>query len=102
MRLYIAENLPEARMILDLLEEAGIRAEIKNELLVGAFGELPYSESRPQIWIRDAIQFDAARALVAEYEARRRAPEGPPKTCPSCGEENPSNFELCWSCRAEI
>ena len=21
--------------------------------------------------------------------------------CPACGEENPSNFELCWNCEAE-
>lgn len=102
MRLYVAQDLTEARLILDRLEEAGIRAEIRNDLLMGAFGELPFNETRPQIWIRDAIQWDAAREIVAEYEERRRAPEGPPRICPSCGEENPSSFELCWSCRAEL
>lgn len=38
--------------------------------------------------------------IRSEVRASRGAGARPPWSCPSCGEENPGNFELCWSCEA--
>jgi len=41
-----------------------------------------------------------AKALIDEY--LRRRPSGPAVRCPSCGEENPGSFELCWNCGSTL
>jgi len=45
---------------------------------------------------------DAARArtLIEDYLGSRVI--GPPVRCPACGEENPSSFDVCWSCGAGL
>ena len=64
-------------------------------------GELPVDVARPQVWVDDPANFERARALIDEY--LRAAPvAGPPVKCPKCGEENPSSFDLCWSCGASL
>jgi hypothetical protein len=99
---YSAENLYEAHLVLDLLEEAGIAARLFNEHLIGAMGELPFLESSPRIWLLDEADLRAARVLVDGYEARRKVPIRGTRRCPACSEESPDNFELCWSCRAPL
>jgi len=50
----------------------------------------------PQVWVEKPDDADRARSLIHEY--LRPGPTGPPIRCPSCGEENPASFEICWSC----
>ena len=100
--LYVAGSLHEAQLLLDLLHDAGIDALIVNQHLSGAFGELPYSESLPRILLLNAEQRSEASAIVSAFEARMREATDAVVTCPSCREENPANFELCWSCSSEL
>ena len=105
-RFYTAGSLVEAQMLVDLLAHAGIHARIFNENLIGAFGELPYRESLPQVWLRSADDWEAALEVLANYEKNRgtrdQDGEDGELVCPSCGEHSPLNFELCWQCRAEL
>jgi hypothetical protein len=100
--LYSAGSLYEANLILDLLREVLIRAEVRNENLVGLVGLLPESATLPTIWITNEGDFERARAVVDQYEARRSEKPPPDIACPQCGEMNPGNFELCWKCRSEL
>lgn len=95
-------TLYEAHILVDLLREVFIRAEVRNENLVGMVGMLPESATLPTIWIQNDGDFERGRAVVDEYEARRVEQLPPDLTCPECGEVNPGNFELCWKCRAEL
>jgi len=94
-RLCNAANLPEAHLLAGWLSQHGIRVRVFNANAAGALGELPVDAALPQIWLED--HRDEARARES-LEAFRREGSGPARPCPSCGEENPPAFELCWSC----
>lgn len=95
-KVYEAANLPEAHLVLHLLHEAGIAARVFNENAHGAVGELPFTHVYPEIWLQHQADIARARELLARYENRDTDPGM--TSCPSCEEENPANFELCWQC----
>lgn len=99
-RIYTAANLPDAHLVRNMLEQAGIPAHIFNANAIGALGDLPMSAAYPQVWIAQVHQEQHARSVVAEY-SRTAAPLDT-KACSRCGESNPGEFELCWSCGAEL
>jgi hypothetical protein len=105
-RLYRAGSLHEARMLVDLLSHAGIEALIFNDNLIGAFGELPFAQSLPEVWLTRAGDSVAASEILAGYEqnraARVRQHDEAELVCAACGENSPENFELCWQCGAEL
>jgi hypothetical protein len=94
-RVYTAANLPEAQLLADHLAERGVRARIFNANASSLAGELPIEASLPQIWVVNPADAERARGFIDEY---LRSPAGPAVKCPKCGEENPSSFEVCWSC----
>jgi len=97
-RVYRAAHLMEAELLKDLLADAGITAHVHGGPLTGALGELPV-DATPEVWIEDDARYEAARAVVAEYEARLRDDHAaPPWTCPRCGETVDGELDLCWSC----
>ena len=95
-RLYSAANLPEAYLLRDMLAEAGIRSRILNEHAQGGTGEIPFTQTYPEIWVEREQDLERARKIIDEFEARDATDEF--VTCPRCGEENPRNFETCWHC----
>ena len=99
-KLYAAANLQEAQLILDLLAEHSIDAQILNTFAQGGLGELPFTHTYPEIWIDDEADMKRAHSIVHNYEARPDVTGV--VTCPACGEKNPENFETCWSCRVTL
>jgi hypothetical protein len=98
-RVHAAANLPEAHILVDLLAQRGIRARVFNAHASSLAGELPIDASLPQVWVDHARDAPRARELIDEF---LRSSHGPPRKCPACGEENPSSFDLCWSCGAGL
>ena len=97
--LYTAQDLVDAQMLVDQLNESGIEATVRNSELQGAIGELPWS-LRPEVCILDPRDLERAIALKEEYERLRAKPIiGDERICPACGESSPPNFEVCWKCR---
>jgi hypothetical protein len=94
-RVHSAANLPEAQILVDLLGHRGIRALVLNANASSVAGELPIDVSQPQVWVQNPRDAERARELI---DAFLRSSNGPPTKCPACGEENPSSFDLCWSC----
>jgi hypothetical protein len=101
-RLYRAGSVPEAHLLCGMLQVEGIQAFVKNELLAGAIGELPMMSTMPEVWLVRATDEPKARRVLDDYRARAGAKLGPDVSCPACGAENPSNFELCWKCRKPL
>ena len=97
-RVYTAATLPEAHLIRQLLESAGINARVFNENAQGAIGELPVTAAWPDVWIVQNHQFRAARAVIERYESSSESE----LLCNSCGEISPGRFEVCWQCRAVL
>jgi hypothetical protein len=79
----------------NLLAAAGIGAEVRNEFLSSAMGELPPAECQAELWVLEDA--DATRA-----EALLRSPPrpGPAWRC-ACGEQLEGQFNQCWKCGAE-
>ena len=99
---FIAQDRWEAQLRLDQLIELWIPARIDNAMTMSGYGELPYLASRPRVVVERASDVERARAAVVEFEARGRAKLDGVKRCPSCGDDSPENFELCWKCGGEL
>ncbi|MGH8686130.1 MAG: DUF2007 domain-containing protein [Burkholderiales bacterium] len=80
----------------NLLEASGIRAQVRNERLASAMGELPPAECQAEVWV-----VDAREAGLAERLLREGAPvAGPPWDCAACRETMEPQFAQCWRCGA--
>ena len=99
-RFYTALNRFDAYLLLHRLQQAGITAHVFNEHMSSIVGDVPPDVAQPQVWLENPR--DRARAeSVLTALAAERAKTGSVH-CRSCNEENPANFELCWSCGASL
>ena len=96
-RVYTAELIPQVAHVRNLLEQAGIHCQVRNERLGGITGEIPFLETWPQLWVQDS---DEARAqqLVAELTGRHAVPVVDWQC--RCGERIDGQFSECWNCGA--
>jgi hypothetical protein len=94
-RVYSSFNRIAVHHTKNLLSSEGIAAEVRNEFLASAMGELPPAECQAEVWVLN--DEDAARAFGV---LRRPAPAGPDWTCTGCGETSGPQFTHCWSCGA--
>jgi hypothetical protein len=99
-RVYTAPNLPDAHLLRDLLQQAGIAAHVFNENGTALLGLVPVSAGLPQVWIAQLHQEQHAKAVIADYQTR--SPSGESHTCPKCGESNPAEFDFCWACQSVL
>jgi hypothetical protein len=96
----VHRTVGEARMLAGALESAGLSVDIRGESLVPLSGEIPSTEAWVELWLLPQ-ELEAGRQVLAELQANQEAANRS-VTCPRCGEENPANFELCWSCELEL
>ena len=92
-RVFSSYDLVAAHHAKNLLEAEGIPAEVRNERLSSAMGELPPAECQAELWVLD--EQDAARAAAI----LQRQISGPDWTC-ACGEQLGPQFTQCWRCGA--
>ena len=94
-KIYIAANLPDAHIVLNLVERAGIRTCVTNANVQSVIGEVPVN-LYPEVWVMDDEDYVRARKIVVDHEYTPR--ECGVGYCLDCGEENPRSFEICWHC----
>ena len=92
-RVFSSHNLQLAHHARNLLAAEGIGAEVRNEILSSAMGELPPAECQAEVWV------DAAHSARAERILRGTV-SGPDWTCAGCGETSGAQFTQCWRCGA--
>jgi hypothetical protein len=95
-RVFRAASLLQVAHARNVLIAAGIESELRNQYLAGALGDLPMLETWPQVWVEDALESAALRAL----EKAAAAPSGAPWVCAHCGEQLEPQFTTCWRCGA--
>jgi len=93
-RIYSSYNRIAVHHAKNLLAAEGISAEVRNEFLSSAMGDLPPDECQAELWV------DGELAPRAEQVLRRPAVSGPDWTCVSCGESSGPQFHQCWKCGA--
>ena len=83
----------------NLLESEGVRAEMRNEMLSSAMGELPPAECQVELWVLDEGDAERAERILREVQMQVRE-GGTPWRCRSCGEMAEPQFTQCWRCGA--
>ena len=97
MKLLRSSNQPTVlQRMRAALETAGLEHQMRNEMLGGAVGEIPATETIPEIWVHDA---DVSQALEIIGQIKNADTGGPAWTC-VCGEVHESQFRSCWNCGA--
>lgn len=95
-KLYTGKNAIEINHLYALLELEGIAAQVRNIYSASAFGEIPYEDSLPQLWVKEQDYERAAGILHHELSAN----DGDLKTwdCPRCREQIDGIYGQCWNC----
>lgn len=96
--LYSSTNALVVTHLRNLLENVGIECRMKNEFLYSAAGEVPPTETWPELWVAEA-DFDRAQALLDDAMADKS--NLPQWRCRECGEWMEGQFGACWRCGAE-
>jgi putative signal transducing protein len=99
-RLCSAASLPDAHILRGLLGQEGIKAHVFNENAQSGVGQLPVAEAQPELWVDDEKDWQRAMEVVRRFEASPRIDAT--LRCAACGEDNPGNFQVCWSCGAGL
>jgi hypothetical protein len=99
-RFYTAHSRFDAYLVLHRLQQAGIAAHIFNEHVSSIVGEVPPDVAQPQVWLDDGRDRPRAEAALASL-GFDRAQIGS-VFCRACKEENPTSFDLCWHCGADL
>jgi len=95
---FTRDSLFEVNAMRALLASHGIDSLLKNEFSSSIAGEVPFSESWPQIWVVDEELESALTLLQQAAKAGDELDQGEDWACSACEEESPITFELCWSC----
>jgi hypothetical protein len=96
-RVYRAPSILQVAHARNVLIASGIRCEMRNLYLAGAAGELPMMETWPQLYVEEADESAALRALSSAASAN----PGASWVCDECEEELEAQFTTCWRCGHE-
>jgi Putative prokaryotic signal transducing protein len=97
-RVFRAATLLQVAHARNVLVSSGIACELRNQYLAGALGELPMIETWPQLFVDEADEQPALRALARAAAA----PAGEAWVCSGCDELLEPQFTACWRCGAEV
>lgn len=89
----------DQEIVKDLLHHAEIPCIVRNENLSTALGELPITDSAPEIWILNDDDFPRALGLVESWRTTD-VTEQVAWVC-RCGESIEGQFSSCWNCGVE-
>ncbi|HVL58043.1 MAG TPA: DUF2007 domain-containing protein [Burkholderiaceae bacterium] len=96
LKLLVQIDHVRAYLLRDRLAQHGIKVHVFNENMQGVAGGVPTDVAMPQVWLDDERDRPRADALLRDFLA---TPDVAGSVfCRGCHQENPANFELCWSC----
>ena len=98
IRIYQAQDLPQAQLVIDLLAQNGITARLLNGNAAAAMGDIPFTHAYPEIWLVNESDLSFSKQLIAEFEKPLSDEQW---HCQYCEEVSPISFETCWNCERE-
>jgi len=99
-RLYRAGNLIEATQLKHMLEAMNIDCFLRNENMIRMFGEVPFDQCWPEVWIHEERDTPLALKVLDVFKHPLRD-RGPAWSCPKCNEWLDGQFSACWNCGTE-
>ena len=97
-RVFSSEIAIDAWQVKNLLEVAGIDCVVKNADMSSAFGEVPFVEVMPEVWVTSPADYEEALDIVDEY-LYGEDDDRPDWRCSKCRERNDAAFAVCWNCQ---
>lgn len=100
---YTHLNLVLVENAKNLLDNAGMETQLKNQFLVSGFGEICGIDSWPELWIADDSRREEAQAilLAAGIGTSSEVVAVAEWRCAQCREMNADTFGSCWQCQAD-
>ena len=101
VEVYRARNIAQAHLLKGLLENEGIPAQVENDLLQGAVGDIPMgwaTAPRILVEVHNALR---ARTIVEEFDATQAASQGDEEDvsrCLACGKPMAEDEDRCPAC----
>jgi hypothetical protein len=97
--LFRERDITRVHYFQGVLEENGIQTLIRNEFLTGSgVSEIPIPEFFPALCVLNDDDYVQAVAIIREHLTANQKGAQTEIKCDFCGETNPGNFEICWSC----
>ena len=97
-RIFSSENTIDVWQVRNLLEVAGIDSVVKNADMASAFGEVPFVEVCPEVWVKSPADYEHALDIVDEF-LNGEDDDRPDWRCSKCRERNDAVFAVCWNCQ---
>lgn len=94
---YTHENRYIVNNINNLLQNCGIKTQLKNEYAAGAAGDLAVFDTWLEVWV-DEQQLEQAQGIIEQVQNQ---PDND-WICNQCQESNPSSFSYCWNCQTAM
>lgn len=86
-----------------VLEGEGIRTHIRNQDLAGAgLSEMPIPDFFPALCVVNDEDYPRAIEILRRHAEESAKNSESEVNCPNCSEENPGNFDVCWSCGSPL
>lgn len=97
-KVYSSSDNIQTGFLKGILEARNIQVLVKNEMLLGAAGEVPPTEIWPEIWVMDDRDETIAKTIIEQVLTPTI--EHKQWQCNQCGEWIESQFSECWKCNA--
>jgi hypothetical protein len=65
-RVYSSLSAAQCNLLKSVLESRGIPCAVRNEIVSGLAGRVPFTEVWPELWVLDDRQFEEARQILEE------------------------------------
>lgn len=95
-QVFESDNIIETNVTKGLLESENIEVQHRGEALQSAIGELPPTDTS-SLWVSES-QVKRAQKILATQQALAANTDNEWQ-CSNCHEQNPGNFQQCWSCQ---
>ena len=95
----VFSSITEAAIVRGRLDQFGIRCWLQNELISGQLFQVGTALGGVKLQVA-STDLQRVRELFAGDGETGTDSQGPPWTCPRCGNEVDGGFEICWSCQA--
>lgn len=86
-----------------VLEAEGIPTIVRNKhLTMSGLTEIPIPEFFPALCVMDDEDHGRAMEIIRRHLTENSKGAELEVICPACAETNPGNFDICWSCGADL
>ena len=99
--LFRERDLTRVGYCQSILEAAGIPSVVRNETLTG-LTEFPIPDFFSFLFVVNDDDHARAIEILRERLVTDAAASDEEVACAECGELNPGNFEVCWSCGGAV